>query len=343
MHLRASEVAVMCKAQRLPEDQQAILLHDLATANAMIVLQLQVKLAYWQQLPYICFSLAHPDAMVARATMQKAKQKHNLQQKRKHPLSKLVFDTHKEELETFLSGASLQSCPSLQMVAAKLRFVSVVERRVEGLHAQVHMHLKHHVSLVHINFHCILPQLHILLNEQPTALQDLARHFQVARNLPLALSKLGLDHHPSIVELQHRWRDPHRSQAESLLKRNGVLPVIFHVDGPTLFQDLSQFQALLQPGHLALAEDNSQEVPEPADPDLVEPASLQTDAIHPLWQNTLGDLPVHDALLCKYACSYAVHLMKQAGRQDIFSLGPRLACSPEQVARASSNFKPFAV
>ena len=61
-----------------------------------------------------------------------------------------IFHKCRDELEKFLSGTSLEACPKLYRAATRFRFANIVERKVEGLHAQVHMHLKHHVSLVHI-------------------------------------------------------------------------------------------------------------------------------------------------------------------------------------------------
>ena len=83
----------------------------------------------------------------------------------------------------FLAGQPLEECPKLLCQAARLRFVSVVERKVEGLHSQIHMHLKPRISLVHVNFHAMLPRLQTLLTKQPTALQDLAAHFYTAKQL----------------------------------------------------------------------------------------------------------------------------------------------------------------
>ena len=73
LQLHASEVATLCNAHKLPETDQAVIMHDLGSANAMILLQLRVKLAFWEQLPYVCFALAHCDPNVARTTMTKAK------------------------------------------------------------------------------------------------------------------------------------------------------------------------------------------------------------------------------------------------------------------------------
>ena len=191
------------------------------------------------------------------------------------------------------------------------------------------MHLKHHVSLVHINFHTILPRLQSLLSAQPTALQSIAHHFGAAKDLSKTLSRIGLERHPSVLELQHRWKHPQRSKTESLLKSNGVLPVIFHVDGATLFQDLSSFASMVAHGTALLMEtDNDAELQEMEEE--VEQPQASAPAKPTLWP-TSRDLPLQDILFCKYACIFAVQTMKDASRDLVFSFGPGLSCRADQV------------
>ena len=165
----------------------------------------------------------------------------------------------------------------------------------------------------------ILPRLQALLSEQPTALQTISRHFAEARDMKKMLRQIGLDKHPTVLELQHRWRDPHRSKTEVFLKSNGTSPVIFHVDGQTLFQDLST-SSMLQHGTLDVETDIDPEMAEEE-----EPPTASVD-IPSIWSSRSRDLPLQDTLLCKYACVFATSMMKEAPRDQIFSLGGALSC-----------------
>ena len=313
LELRATDLATSLP-QDLEDRERNLILHDFATANAVILLQLQVKLSYWEQLPYVCFVLAHPDPSESRLGMQKALHLYQNAPQVHHPLCRALFITHRAQLEEFLSGRPLEECQDLHLQAARMRFVSIVERKVEGLHAQVHMHLKHHVSLVHINFHAMLPRLNALLASSPRALQDISQHFADARDLLPTLKRLGLDQHPGVLELQNVWRHSQRSRTEAMLKSNGVLPIIFHVDGPTLFQDLSSFRSLLKSGHGLYDNSEGSELKE------LPPRE-------PVFQ-VVGDMPAWEALMCKYAPEYAVFVMTQAAQDVIFLLDQHCLATP---------------
>ena len=178
-----------------------------------------------------------------------------------------------------------------------------------------------------MNFHAMLPRLHALLSANARALSEIAEDFQDARDLPKCLGRLGLEHHPGVLELKHVWRNPHRSRSEALLKSNGILPIIFHSDGPTLFQDLSAFSTLLKTGH-----DSG---------NAIENAEL---TVEPLGSPTVPprvEMPLLDSFMCKYATQFAVQLMKQASRNVVFSLGPRLSCAATEVEEDGQLYRHF--
>ena len=111
LQLRATEL-VTCLPLELLECDRTLILHDFSTANAVILLQLQVKLGFWQHLPYVCFSLAHPDPGEARKGIQRARQLYS-QSTCHHPLCTELFETHRDQIDQFISGISLQECPGL--------------------------------------------------------------------------------------------------------------------------------------------------------------------------------------------------------------------------------------
>ena len=100
------------------------------------------------------------------------------------------------------------------------------------------------------------------------------------------------------------------------MSSGGAVAVIFHADGPTLFQDLSSFTAL-----------GKDEEHDCGQSDVPPPANMVP------WPRSPQQMPLQDRLFCKYAVPFAVHLMSIAEADMVFSLGGHRSFKPEEVVR----------
>ena len=102
---------------------------------------LRLRLAFFGKLPWSILGGCHPDPEVSRRLLAEARDawndlpadSHELQ----HPVAKQLFGGFlmKEELDSYLSGESaLEDLPLLETFLAKLTFVQVAERIIEGAH-----------------------------------------------------------------------------------------------------------------------------------------------------------------------------------------------------------------
>ena len=124
----------------LSASQRSNIISDYERARACLLGTFTVKLAHWQQPPYVMFGLAHAKPSVVMDSY------HLLQQgASEHPRVQSLFaDGLAEERVAFESvgGDWVQhggeAFPTIYKYIAELRFALSAERVVEGLHAQVH-------------------------------------------------------------------------------------------------------------------------------------------------------------------------------------------------------------
>ena len=72
LDVASSRFTVALRTAGLQQEQQGIIVSDLAQARAHLVFILQVKMAHWGRLPYLLFGLAHHSPMVAVAAAKAA-------------------------------------------------------------------------------------------------------------------------------------------------------------------------------------------------------------------------------------------------------------------------------
>ena len=85
-----------CGVGKLDQHHQNLVMHDFATSNTLILLQLQIKLGFWQQLPYLCFGLAHRDQATARRCLEKGRAMYASSTQKQHPLAVHIFEAHRD-------------------------------------------------------------------------------------------------------------------------------------------------------------------------------------------------------------------------------------------------------
>eukprot|EP00969_Alexandrium_andersonii_P356374 15446411-Alexandrium_andersonii.AAC.1 len=244
------ELCLECAA--LSAEDRSRVLDDYATARSHLEFVFRVKLAHWQQLPYLLAGLGHPDQAQARAVAGRALALFDAagDDAEHHALSLLLCSpgsVGRQQLEDLAAGRRpLAQLPAVLRVAARLRFVPIAERYVEGLHARAHRfaEVAPHHGPVHIAWLLALPRLREGLQEQPAEfLQTFADACSLARSLRVAVREFGFAQHPTILKLQADLPKADFSKAG----RKTVVQVLFHVDPGTLFGD---FGGLGGPGGL---------------------------------------------------------------------------------------------
>ena len=93
----------------------------------------------------------------------------------------------------------------LRILLCGFRCISVVERWIEGRHAQIKQFLRaapHHGPMyVAWAWGCVANDVADSLAEAPERIKDLAVHCKAARRPSLAIKELGFQRHPGIIKL----------------------------------------------------------------------------------------------------------------------------------------------
>ena len=147
-------------------EERATILSDFARGRAFLQFVLKVKLSHWETLPHVLCSASHHDEDMARHGLQKAVNLYRVRDPSEHHgLSNMALGADSElrqEILDFTSGRKRRKdLPMLTEFAAQLRFISVVERRCESLHARVQRFVvkaPHH-SPMHIAFSMVWREL----------------------------------------------------------------------------------------------------------------------------------------------------------------------------------------
>ena len=117
-------------------------LDDFARARRHFRFTLAVKASFWRQLPWQLFGLSHHDAEVARVCAQRCLELFDasLSQVKSHWLVDGLCRPGSpgfHQVQQFVAGSQLVELPLLESLVARFKFVSVVERWIEGWHAVV--------------------------------------------------------------------------------------------------------------------------------------------------------------------------------------------------------------
>ena len=153
---------------RLPPEQRMLALRDFSACRQHLALTFQQKLSHWRQLPHVLHGIAHHDAAVARRCANRALTLYDGARGDDgdhHCLSKKLCSTGsatRGQLEAFAAGQrDLAALPELEVWAAKVKFVMITERWIEGRHAPTKHHIakEPHAGCVHIAWRIALPSI----------------------------------------------------------------------------------------------------------------------------------------------------------------------------------------
>ena len=214
-YVSAALLAHPCMAN-LAEGEHQLILTDFQRARQHLVLATQIKLGFWQQLPYVLFGLGHKDAATQRQCAARALQLFDSSEaaaagdRRLHHHVTLALcapeTAARRDLEALIAGRmTVQDSPALLVWAGKFMFTPVAERWVEALHAAAKRGSRSapHAGPLHIAFESALPFLRQFLQREDEALKTLATACQQTRKLQKCLDCLGLRQHPTVQGMLH--------------------------------------------------------------------------------------------------------------------------------------------
>ena len=179
----------------LPPDEQTEVVCDYQRAKEQVCFTVSLKTAPWSRLPLHLLGIAHADEAVARQCVQECLQLMEAEPVDQpiHPLSAVILSptspVHAEALR-FLQGEARERLPAFLQQCARLRFVLMNDRWVEGFHASVHRALafRPHFS----------PPL-VALEVQRTHIQELLSQDKTR-------SELEYTSNPPAMAMLWRWR-----------------------------------------------------------------------------------------------------------------------------------------
>ena len=160
VHLAIRSLATSAHARlltlggHLRPQELAEIMEDLAKGRGYIISSLEIKLSCWLQLPLVLASVGHHNLDKARKGIKRAAEIYDslADPEQHHALSNLCLkrgSPMRLQLDLFVAGKPLASLPLAMELAGRMRFMPVVERLVEGLHARIKRftgHARHHTA-----------------------------------------------------------------------------------------------------------------------------------------------------------------------------------------------------
>ena len=227
------------------------MVEEFARGRRHIMFTIQLKAAFYKNLPWVLLGCAHHVLEKARACARRAIELYEGASE----LVKAFQLVHelcspgsigRAQLTLFRDGQPLRNLPVLEGHVSKMKFCMCVERWIESRHALAKKHFSNAAvaKSLHLAFHIVMPVLRgILLGKQNTEMLTLADCCYETRTSLKTLEIFGLLNHPTIQKIleSHSKRDLDRGG------RGTVVEVLFHVDGPTLMQPLPVFGSTPKP------------------------------------------------------------------------------------------------
>lgn len=198
---------------RLTEQEWNTLLADFQKGKQVLELEMKVKLDFCRRVPWLLALLIHEDQAMARRELAQALFDYEQQpvalREHHHPLTRKAFDARsplRAELNLYLSGVEIDDLPQLSHFGACFRFVQITERYFEASHSVVKRKVPPNSAGPMVSLCRRLYRLAVDIAISPAILQEVAHHFDVARNLKSLPTCLGLAGHPSLHPLLHEKR-----------------------------------------------------------------------------------------------------------------------------------------
>jgi hypothetical protein len=234
----------------LDAENKSTILREFASIRRHICFTFSVKLAFWNQNPWILSGLAHSDCGIARSCCRRAVAMADsvVDWAKQHPITQALLkpgSRGRQMLQEFINGRDLQSLPKLETYAAMFRFIRVTERWIEAVHAinKKVFALAHNAGAVHLCFHLELRQLRKQLESQDDVLDRMAAILHRAgRSHRSMLLRVGFLDHPAVKALLGR-ESGQRALAKG--KRETALThIMYHTDVQTLMQRFQSERAI---------------------------------------------------------------------------------------------------
>eukprot|EP00974_Lingulodinium_polyedra_P015013 1452633-Lingulodinium_polyedra.AAC.1 len=246
--LNTANTAVLMAPSTLACDEadRLLILGDLARARRHILLQMQLKVSFWRQLPWVLWGVAHHSRTVAEECAKRALRlfQRGLQQPgmRVHWLAALLCMPGERgwaEMVAFINGENLCRLPLLERMCGRFKFSPVAERWIESRHALIRKQLRlaPHASVLHLAHSAIQPMLRDQLRFHPHFLDELKKFCMQARNPLTAVRSAGFLHHPV---MQYLLSVESRRSLNRVFRRP-IIELLYHVDSHTLYQELPDF------------------------------------------------------------------------------------------------------
>ena len=223
----------------LPHEQSQIIMEDFALARQCIEMTLRLKLAFWSCLPHALCSLAHEDPEQVRLAAQRALTLYAsaTDVEKEQPLVQRICGQHQQLLRGIAAGtASLSDDASLETEVAKLRFICVCERHIEGQHASVHRKLagKPHAGPQFVAWSSVRQSLLDMVFD-PQKLEHIAGCCLKVRNRWEAARHFSFESHPDLVRLLKEYGKPR----EALRKEGSVVTqALLRADPSSVFASI---------------------------------------------------------------------------------------------------------
>ena len=236
LQTRLAELSLRLAADCSAGQRERILV-DVHAGRAHLLFILKLKLGSWKQLPGSLLGMAHFSPTVAKPQMAVCVQQYDAcaDRSRLHPLCHKVLgegSPYRPIIDSILAGTLAQPWPKeLLMLLGSWRCVSVVERWIEGRHAQLKKALRlapHHGPAM-VGFCVVGEDVAATVHDDPDSLKDLAACCDAARTPLASAEALGLSGHPGILSLIRE----HGRHAVNKKCAKTIKEIIFHCAGLT--------------------------------------------------------------------------------------------------------------
>ena len=250
-----SAAAVMLNHTRGCAVQDRVwILEDFECGRQHLLFSFIMQTACWSQLPHKLCAIGHwlPDvARVHAATCLRVWANMSQEQKdASHQLSQLMLahgSPLEQQLRDFVQGTSLDDLPELSRMAARLRFIPLCEKRIEGRRAFVHKVLKKasNAGPVFISMAERMPLLIELSKEDVTVMKSLAQAADELYRPLKAVAALGLSGHPELAPIianvvTPRWNGLVSVWGTTHKYSKQVKKVVYHLDEVSQYMDMTE-------------------------------------------------------------------------------------------------------
>lgn len=230
------EVLVACATVSPAESERIVSDYTLGTNH--IKMYLGIKVGYWESLPWLFAALALPEPEVEHKTIaEKALQQFSqfpAEPIHHHCLTWRIMSpksTLRAQVEALAQGRELSSMLELSCEVARLAFIPVVERIVEGAHSLVHRHAGYRkVSGAYVSCSQRFPEMEAFL-ETPGGQARFVEAFERLRKPRKLANLFRFKEHPLWHELVSK---PSKQQSGAQKLVNAI---VYSTDPRTMYVD----------------------------------------------------------------------------------------------------------